>query len=140
MVQNVTFISKNDENDDFSLRHSPFVNSFGADFLHFTIFAVLQNDEMLAWAGRAAAPTMNYRFPFFVLIFWSKPKKGTNMHQLGLWRPAPMLLGLGVKVSRGTNVVGGGHLDLASPPQEKVPPQGINATIPAGGESVIFQL
>ena len=69
MAQNVTFISKNDKNDDFSLRHSPFVNSFGADFLHFTIFAVLQNDEMLAWAGRAGAQTMNCRFPFFVLIF-----------------------------------------------------------------------
>ena len=53
------------------------------------------------------------------------------MHQLGLWRPAPMLLGLGVKVSRGTYVVGG-DLDLASPPPKKrYPPHGINSTIPA---------
>ena len=79
MGQNVTFNSKNDENDDFcSPRQFPFVNAFGADFLHFTISAILQNDEMTAWAGRPAAQTMNYRFSFLLSIFffWLNKKKG----------------------------------------------------------------
>ena len=66
MAQNVTFISKNDGNDKFCIpRQLPLVNAFGADFLHITIFAILQKDEMTARAGRPAAQTMNYRFSFF---------------------------------------------------------------------------
>ena len=46
--------------DEFcSPRQSPFVNAFGADFLHFTIFAILRNDEMTAWAGRPAGPELS---------------------------------------------------------------------------------
>ena len=60
MAQNVTFNSKNDKNDDFcSPRQFAFVNAFGSDFLYFTIFATLKNDEMRAWAGPQARPELN---------------------------------------------------------------------------------
>ena len=42
-----------------SPRQSSFINAFGADFLHFTIFATLQTDEMTAWAGRQAGRELN---------------------------------------------------------------------------------
>ena len=46
MAQNVTFKSKNNEKGGFcSPRQFPFVNAFGADFLHFTISATLQSDK-----------------------------------------------------------------------------------------------
>ena len=62
MSQNVMFICKKEDNDDFcGPRQSPFVNAFGVDFLHLTICAILKNDKMTAWAGRQAGPELNYQ-------------------------------------------------------------------------------
>ena len=66
MVQYITFIST--DVDFCSLSQSPVVNVFGADFLHFTIFAMLRNDEMTAWAGRPAAQPVNMRSSFLLSI------------------------------------------------------------------------
>ena len=65
------------ETDDFySPKQFPFVNAFGADFLHFTISATLKNDEMRAWAGGQAAQPVNYRLSFLSDFFFCLDKKG----------------------------------------------------------------
>ena len=91
MSQNVTFNSKNGENEAFcSLRQFPFVNAFGADFLHFTIFAILQKDEMTALAGQPAAQPVNYRFSFFVrFLFWCEKRchLASAMKVIQLFKP-----------------------------------------------------
>ena len=57
------------ENDAFcSRRLSPFVNAFGADFLHFNIFAILHKEGMTAWPGPDHELTV---FFFWSTFFWS---------------------------------------------------------------------